>query len=167
MIKIQEAKQKDITIIQKIEKEYYEGYACPKNVLKNWIKESSKNFLKYEREDKLIAFLFLEVVNQIKGLPFVHKVQKKSGKYLYVAEIAILDKYAKTNTLNQLFKELLKRNKRKKGIIWVTGGESKHDKTELKVIRKIGFKKLKKISKWEAFPGHFINDHWLWFKKLK
>ncbi len=165
-IQIQNAKQSDIKAIQKVEKEYYEGYFCPRGVLKNWIKGSC-NFLVARRKNELISFLFLETVNQIKALPFIHKPQRKSGKYLYVSEIGILDRYAKTNILNQLFKELLKKNKGRKGIVWVTAGKSKHDKIELKLIKQLGFKRLRKINKWEVYPGRFVSDHYLWFKKIK
>jgi len=35
MIKFRPAKQEDIKKIQKIEKEYYEGFNCPQNILKD------------------------------------------------------------------------------------------------------------------------------------
>ena len=164
-IVVQNAGKGDIKDIQKIEKKYYGGYFCPQGVLKNWLK--SRNFLIAKRKNKIITFLFLETVNQIKALPFIHQLQKKSGKYLYVSEIGILDRYIKTDAFSQLFLKMLDRNKGKKGIIWITGGKSKHDKIELKLIRRLGFKRLKKINKWEVCPGYFISDHHLWFKKFE
>jgi len=166
LIKKDEAKPKDVKTIQKIEKEYYEGYACPQSILKSWIKNNS-NFLIAKKRGKLVAFLFFETINQIKTLPFVHKPYKNSGRYLYVSEMGILDKYARSNVLEQLFKDLIEKNRDKKGVIWVTGGKSKHDRVELKILKKFSFKRLKKILKWEAYPNYFVSDHWLWFKNLK
>ncbi len=166
-MKIREVQQKDFKSIQAIEKEYYEGYSCPESVLRNWIKKGKTNFLVVEdAHGKLSAFLFLEAIKTVRPLPFLHESQDKSGKYLYASEVGILNKYTRTNLLDDLFKELLKQNEGKKGVVWVTGGKSKHDKVELRILKKECFKRLKRIARWEACPNHFVNDHWIWFKKL-
>jgi len=163
-MKIQEATQVDIKDIQTIEKEYYEGFSCPKDILGRWIK--TKNFLLAKnKKDNSVAFLFFEEIKTIKALPFIHKLCDEPGSYLYISEVGILNKYIDTNILELLFKELLKRNKRKKGVVWVTGSKSKHDKVELG-FKKLDFKKIKKVEKWEAYPNHFVKDHWIWFKKI-
>jgi len=166
-MKIRKAQQRDFKNIQTIEKEYYQGYSCPEIVLRNWIKSGRANFLVAEdTSEKLSAFLFLEAIKAVKSLPFIHKSQNKSGEYLYASEIGILNKYTRTNLLNDLFKKLLKQNKEKKGVVWVTGGKSKHDKVELRLLKKEGFKRLKRIARWEAYPNYFVNNHWIWFKRL-
>jgi len=167
-MKVQEVEEKDIKAIRKIEKEYYEGYSCPEDILRSWIRKSKGNFLiAKDEKSRPIAFLFFERTNQLKPLPFIHKPQKQFGKYIYISEIGILNGYKKTQILEKLFQELLSRMRDEKGIIWVTGSKSKHDKFELKLIKRYKFKRLKRITRWEVYPNHFVNDHWVWSKKLK
>lgn len=166
MINFRSATTKDIKQIQQIEKEYYEGFSCPKEVLKSWIKKLPKNFIVAEENGNIMGFIFFEYFNEIRIPPFVHRLENRTnGEIAYVSEIAALDKFK--NILQKLFNELVnevKKNKCKK-IIWLTGCKSRHDKTETNLLLKNNFTKNKNIKNWEAYPNHFVSDHWIWEKQ--
>lgn len=58
MISFRLAKIKDVQQIRALESEYYEGFMCPKNILKLWIKNNSKNFIIAEKNNKIAGFMF-------------------------------------------------------------------------------------------------------------
>ena len=37
---------------------------------------------------------------------------------------------------------------------------------ELEVLRREGFKRKQQIQSWEAYPEHFVSDHWIWAKEI-
>jgi len=104
MITIRTAELKDIKQIQKIEKDYYEGFCCPLDTLTNWIKKSSENFLVAEENNKILAFIFFEYFNRLKAIPFVHESENnKIKKYAYISEVGILNEYVNSEVLQDLF----------------------------------------------------------------
>lgn len=170
MINFRAAKLGDIKQIQEIEKEYYEGFSCPKETLKSWIKQLPKHFIVAEENRKIVGFIFFEYFNEIKAVPFTHQlVHKERGKFVYVSEIGILDEYQKTNAPQQLFKKLIEKVKKDncEKVIWLAGQKNKHDQIEINLLLRNGFTKTKNIKHWEVYPNHFVNDHWLWEKQLK
>ena len=78
------------------------------------------------------------------------------------------NKYNITNILQKLFNKVLEKSKRDKckKIIWLTGLKSKHDKIESRLLSKNKFAKKEKVKHWEAYPNHFVNDHFIWVKKV-
>lgn len=167
MINFRSATIKDIKQIQQVEKEYYENFNCSKKVLKLWIEKLPENFIIAEQNRKIIGFIFFEYLDRIKALPFIHKPEnKKSGKFAYVSEVAVLDKFE--CILQKLYIALIneaKKNKCKK-IIWLTGRKKKHDKIEIGLLSQNGFIKNKNIKRWEAYPNCFVSDHWIWEKQI-
>ena len=167
MINIRPASLNDIEQIQHIEKEYYEGYSCPEDTLKSWISQHSESFFIAEKDGKLVGFLFFEYLNQPEALPFVHELRHNAGgKYCYVSEIGVIgwDK----GVAQQLFDAMLEKAKQDgcEKIIWLTGIEMMHDKMELELLENNGFKQTTTVSKWEAFPDHFVSDHSIWDKSI-
>jgi len=159
---IRKAEIRDLEQIKKIEKDYYEGYTCPDEILLDWI-ENSKTFFVLEEKSGIKAFIFIELLKEKKELPFIHKIGPK-GEYAYVSDIGVLD--GDEEKLSILIDFALKSLKQIKSVIWVTGSGHKHDKIELGLLKRYGFEKIKKIDSWEAYPGHFVSDHWLYEKKL-
>lgn len=167
MIKIRQATLKDIEQIQKIEKEYYEGYNIPKQTLKSWISELSDNFLVAEKEDKIIGMIFFEYLITAKSLPFIHELEhNKNGKYVYISEIGALSD--EKDILQQLLDEMIGRVKKDncQKILWLTGEHLKDDKIEIEFLVKNGFEKGENVKQWEAYPGLFLDDHSVWEKTI-
>lgn len=129
----------------------------------------SENFIVAEENGKIIGFIFFEYLDQIQAIPFVHELMhKRNGKFAYISEVGILDKYRDMGILQQLFKKLVEKARKDncEKIIWLTGQEHKHDKIEINLLLQNSFTKTKNIQKWEAHPGHFVDDHWIWEKQL-
>jgi len=168
MIKVRTANLLDISEIQRIEKEYYNGFNCPYETLKNWI-EKSENFIVAEVDKEIAGFVFFEYLSEIKDLPFVHEFEYfKDGKFAYISEIGVLKKFQDFEVLQKLFEFAVSKIKidGKKVVIWLTGEKMKHDKIEKKLLIKNNFEEFKKVTSWECFPGVFVHDHALWIKKL-
>ena len=160
----------DIVAIQQIEREYYEGFSCPQDILKFWIASLSDNFLVAEEKNCVIAFLFFEYLNKVKAIPFVHKLEHRSnGKYVYVSEVGVSDEYLETSALQTLFDNMKRKatSDNCKGIVWLTGSKSKHDKIEKGILADNLFKKQKRVEDWEAYPGYCVSDHFIWYKDIR
>jgi len=169
MITFRSTNLKDIEQIQKIEKEYYEGFMCPKDILKSWIKELPENFIVAEEDNKIFGFIFFEYLNEIKAIPFVHKLEHKpNGKYVYISEVGISKRSEDSDILQRLFEKVIEKSKNDgcKMIIWLTGFKSKHDKIETNILLNNGFAKKENVKYWEAYPNFFVDDHYLWTKKI-
>jgi hypothetical protein len=160
---------KDIEQIQMIESEYYEGFSLPKAILNNWIKKLSNNFIIAEKDNEIMGFIFYEYLTEMKALPFVHEKEHDIiGKYVYISEVGVLDKYADYKILDRLYDEMFTRIKKDKRrfIIWLTGEKMKHDKIEKNLLIFKGFVKKDNIKHWECFPETFVDDHYIWLKKI-
>ena len=169
MIGFRRAHVNDILQIQKIEDEYYEGFRCPEETLKSWIKQLSENFILAEENKKVLGFIFFEYINEIKAIPFVHELEHKAnGKYVYISEVGILDEFCNSDILQNLFEKAMKKSKDNgcKLIIWLTGSKSKHDKIEANILLNNGFRKKENAKHWEAYPNFFVDDHYIWTKNL-
>lgn len=170
-IKFRRAKIEDIKSIQEIEKEYCEGFSLNENILKGWIEKLADNFILAEdKEGRILGFIFAEYLRKPSALPFLHDVSKthvQYGVYLYVTEIGISDKMG-VDLMKDLFKKVVDkaREDKVKFAIWLTGGKGKHDKKELEVLKREGFKKKELVKNWEAYPGFFVSDHSLWIKNI-
>jgi len=169
MINFRPATIQDIEQIQEIEREYYEGFNCLKETLKNWIQNLSNNFIIAEDNNKIIGFIFFEYLNEIKAIPFIHTLQHNSkGKYVYISEVGISNDSQNSDILQKLFIKLLEKSKKDncKAVIWLTGSKAKHDKIESQMLINNNFIKKQNIKNWEAYPNHFVNDHYLWIKEI-
>lgn len=160
----------DIPAIQLIEEEYYEGFSLPEKTLAPWIKTLPSNFIVADDEGNVAGFIFFEYLDKIQALPFMHNISethRSDGKYAYISEIGVLDKYS-TELMQRLFEQMLKavQKDKIKQIIWITGGKRKHDKLETKIVKENGFIRRDRIKRWEYLPGKFTDSHWVWVKKL-
>lgn len=160
---IRKANVSDSKQIIELEKNYYEGYSIPDEILVKWIKNG--NFFVIEENSKIVGSIYLEFLNEIKDLPWYHEPEKELGKYAYISEIAIDSK----DRVPLLFNEVLKVVKENncEAIIWLTGEKGSHDKIEQDFLKTNGFKISKQVENWECAPGYFIHDHFLWSKELK
>jgi N-acetylglutamate synthase-like GNAT family acetyltransferase len=159
----------DIKQIQEVEREYYEGFNCSEDILKNWIQNLPDNFIVAEKDDRLVGFIFFEYLNEIRAIPFVHKLEHKiGGKYAYVSEIGILDGLQNSEILQELFDEMIEKCEKDgcEAVVWMTGKKSKHDKIESRLLLDNGFVKGENVKQWEAYPNHFVDDHYIWVKTL-
>jgi len=167
MAQIRPAKIQDIKAIQEIEQQYYEGFSCPKDTLENWVKNSTDNFLVAEDSDNhVVAFLFFEYLDEIKAIPFVHEpMHLENGKYVYISEVGVLNKYLESNILQALFGSMKRKAilDDRQGIIWLTGSKRKHDQAEQSILAANSFVKQEQIKDWEAYPNHHVNDHHIWY----
>lgn len=84
-----------------------------------------------------------------------------------MSEVGVLDEYG-ADLMQTLFRKVVKKAKQDgvKFAVWLTGGKSKHDKIELEVLKREGFERKEQVQNWEAYPSHFVSDHWVWMKKL-
>lgn len=163
-MRIRKAALIDAKGIQLVEKEYYEGFSCDKNILKSWIKAG--NFFVAEENNKISGFIFFEFLDGVKAIPFIHRPLNEKGEYVYLSEIGVVNNDVKL--MQKLFDFMLKIVKEKGciAVVWVTGGKSKHDKLELKIIKNNGFVKKENVAGWECYPGRFVGDHWVYVKEL-
>lgn len=163
-MRIRKARADDVKELQLVEKEYYEGLSCDDNTLKSWIR--TENFFVAEENNKILGFIFFEFLNEVKALPFIHEPINEKGKYVYVSEISVVNNDIKL--MQELFDFMLKVVKEKGciAVVWVTGGKSKHDKLELKIIKNNNFVKKGNIVNWECYPGRFVSDHWIYVKEI-
>lgn len=169
MANFRSAKLQDIKQIQKIEKEYYEGFSCPEETLKKWIRNLSENFIVAEIDNRIAGFLFFEYLDKVKAIPFVHKLEHKiKGKYVYISEVGILDEFQNSDILQKLFGKLIEKSKNDgcEMVIWLTGSKSKHNKIESKILLNNNFAKKENVKHWEAYPNYFVDDHHIWIKKI-
>lgn len=169
MISFRSAKLQDIKQIQQIEKEYYEGFNCPEETLKNWIQNLPDNFIVAEMDNKIVGFVFFEYLSEIKAITFVHKLEhKKDGKFVYISEVGVLNEFQKSDILQKLFDKLVEKSKKDncKMVIWLTGSKSKHDKIESKILLSNGFTKKQNVKHWEAYPNYFVDNHYIWIKEI-
>lgn len=51
-------------------------------------------------------------------------------------------------------------------VVWVTGENMKWDRVERQILERNGFVKRERIEKWECFPGTFVDDHCIYFKRF-
>lgn len=170
MVILRKAKLSDIKQIQEIEKEYYEGFSCPEKTLIEWINGSNENFIVAEVNNVIVGFIFFEYLAKISAVPFIHKLEHNlKGKYVYISEIGILNKFRNSDILQKLFDKLFEKSKKDgcNAIIWLTGSKSKHDNIELSILQKNGFEKGENVKHWEAYPCHFLDDHYLWIKPIQ
>jgi N-acetylglutamate synthase-like GNAT family acetyltransferase len=169
MITFRSTNLQDIEQIQQIEKEYYEGFMCPEDILKSWIKELPENFIVAEEDKKILGFIFFEYLNEIKTIPFVHKLEHKpNGKYVYISEVGISKRSDDSDILQRLFEKVIEKSKKdaRRLIVWLTGSKSKHDKIETNILISNQFTKKENVKNWEAYPNFFVDDHYLWIKKI-
>lgn len=170
-IKFRQATVKDIKAIQEIEKEYYEGFSADEKILKSWIETLPENFILAEdNKSKMVGFIFVEYLEKPQALPFIHdvnKTHKKNGRYFYVSEVGVLDEFG-IGLMQTLFREAADKARQDgvKFAVWLTGERSKHDKMELEVLEREGFKRKEQVKNWEAYPGYFVSDHQIWVKKI-
>ena len=169
MVNFRSAKLQDIKQIQQIEKEYYEGFNCPEDTLKNWIKNLPENFIVAEIDYRIVGFVFFEYLDEIKAIPFIHKLEHNpSGKYVYISEVGILDEFQNSDILQKLLDKIIEKSKKDgcKMVIWLTGSKRKHDKIESKILLANGFIKKQNVKHWEAYRGYFVDDHYIWTKEI-
>lgn len=143
-MKIGNIRKNELQKISEIDKNFYEGYQTPLEVLENWFENFSEGFLVAEENNDIVGYIFVELFDKIKTVPLFEIVGE-----LLLEEIIKFGKCRKC-----------------KAIIWVTGEKIKHDIYEKHLIEKLGFAKREKIEKWESHPNHFVSGHSLWVKNL-
>jgi hypothetical protein len=165
----------DIDAIHEIAKEYYKGYEASKEVLTGWIKDATSQFIVVEVAGEIAGCIFWEYLDEIKAIPYFHESKdynSSKGKYAYVSEIVIAEKYKRKGLIWLLY-GVLEINLKDdcKGIIWVTGNPKyihvmEHEETEHTMIKAGRFKYVKRVKDWEYAPGKFNNSHNIYFKKI-
>lgn len=160
---------RDIPQIQRVEEEYYEGFHCPEGVLREWIAGAPQNFIIAVEAGKVAGFIFFEYLDSIRPLPFVHNLEHdRNGKFAYVSEIGVLEKFRNSCILQRLVGRLVEKSKSDgcKAIAWLTGSKARHDMLESGLMLEYGFRRLKRIKGWEAFPDRFVDDHCIWTREI-
>lgn len=112
MLNFRSAKLQDIEQIQQIENEYYDGFYLPDKVLKSWIQILPENFIIAEENNKAIGCIFFEYLEKVKAIPYVHDISKThvpDGKYAYISEIAIKEKYKTVDIIQKMFDTMLEK----------------------------------------------------------
>jgi hypothetical protein len=174
-ILFRQPKSKDADRIHQISKEFYKGYETTKKVLEGWIRDLSKQFIVVEVDNKIEGCVFWEYLDEIKAIPYFHKSKDHNspkGKYAYVSEIVISDKYKNKGMMWLLYGATeISLKKDCQGIIWLTGApelihKMSHEETEHTILKIGGFKFIKKAKNWESAPGRFTDSHNIYFKKL-
>lgn len=168
-MKIRKIRETELQKISGIDKEFYEGYQTPLEVLVNWFNNFPEGFLVAEEADDIFAYIFVELFDGIKAVPFIHDARLahyRNGKFIYVSGFGVKDGFEKAG--NFLLEEIITLGKVKncKAIVWVTGEKMKHDIFEKRLIQEFGFAKKERIEKWESHPNRFVSDHAIWIKEL-
>lgn len=168
-MKIRKIKESEVGKIQEIDKDFYEGYSTSLDVLSKWFENFPEGFLVAEDSGNIVGYIFVELFNKIKAVPFIHDTKTthtEKGKYLYVSGFGVKDGFDKAGEI--LMEHIIEFAKSKKcrAIIWVTGEKMKHDIYEKRLTERFGFKKKEMIEKWESHPNRFVSDHNIWVKKL-
>lgn len=168
-MKIRKIKETELRKISEIDMDFYEGYSTPLEVLENWQKTFPDGFFIVEENDNICGYIFVELLDKIKAVPFIHDANithSQKGKYAYDSGFGVKNCSEKTG--ETLLQEIIRlaKNKNCRAIVWVTGKKMKHDIYEEHLIERFGFKKKKKIEKWESHPNHFVSDHIVYVKEL-
>ncbi len=169
MLNLRQARPQDIEQIHQMERDYYEGFTCPQEMLNSWIRALPENFIVAEENGRMAGFVFFEYLDEIKALSFVHESEhKKNGRFVYVSDVGIDDEFKNTDVLQKLFDKLIEKSKNDgcKTVVWLTGSKSAHDRIESKFLEKNGFTKHENVKRWEAYPGLFVDDHFIWTKEI-
>lgn len=138
--------------------------------MKQWIKNLAENFIVAEIDNRIIGFLFFEYYDMMKEIPFAHLLEhKRNGQSVYISDIGISDEFQNSDILQRLFDKLFEKSEKDgcKKVVWLTGERCKHDKIELKVLLKNNFIRKKRVKNWEAHPGYFVEDHYIWTREIK
>jgi hypothetical protein len=159
---IRPAKISDIETIVGLEKKYYDGYSLSEEILEKWIKNG--NYYVLEENSMIVGSIYFEFIEEIKGLPWQHEPINGVGNYVYISEIAVDSK----DKIPVLFQKVLDSAKENncKGIVWLTGEKSNHDKIEREFLQSYGFIKFEDVKNWECAPNYFVDDHALWLMKM-
>lgn len=174
-ILFRQPKLKDVRRIHEIAKEFYKGYEASKEVLTGWIKNLPKQFIVVEVNGKIEGCIFWEYLEKIQAIPYFHKSQNYNspkGKYAYVSEIVIADKYKNRGLMWLLYGAMeISLKEDCKGIIWLTGvpeliHKMSHEETEHTILKIGGFKFVRQTKNWESAPGKYTDSHNIFFKKL-
>ena len=173
-MKIRLVNEKDFEKLQEIDKEYYDGWKSPIKILKNWFETFPKGFFAAEDEDRIIAYIFVELLKKYTIVPFMHDAKTlydPNGKYMNVSGLGVLSKYKDTDVGEKLGEKIIELAKSKgcKQILFIIGEEAGiggHDSYERGMASKLGFVKEKHIEKWEIEPDYFVADHWMWIKVM-
>lgn len=168
-MEIRKIKETDLRKIGGIDRDFYEGYQTPFEVLANWVEIFPEGFIVAEENNDIVAYIFVELFGKIKAVPFIHDAKithSQKGKYLYVSGFGVRNGFEKAGEI--LMEHIIEFAKSKKcrAIIWVTGEKMKHDIYEKQLIEKFGFIKKQIIEKWESHPNRFVSDHAVWIKNL-
>ncbi len=168
-MKIRKIMETDLRKIGGIDRDFYEGYSTPFGILANWFESFPEGFIVAEENNGIVAYIFVELFDKIKAVPFVHDAKTthaEKGNYLYVSGFGVKNCSEKAGEI--LLQEIMKfaKSKNCKAIVWVTGEKMKHDVYEKRLIEKFGFKRKELIEKWESHPNHFVSDHRIWVKEL-
>lgn len=93
-------------------------------------------------------------------------LNEPKGKVAYISDAGVLDQ--SESLLQELFDAVLAVAKKEKcnKIVWITGEAKKHDIIERSFLIKNDFLRTEPIPKWEARPGHFVSDHWIWVRSI-
>ena len=168
-------KPKDLGAVHKVAQEYYQGFEISKEVLTGWIKDLPKQFIIIEIKGEIAGCIFWEYLNEIKAIPYFHKVKnfnQSKGKYAYISEIVIADKYKNKGIMWLLYGAMgISLKKECQGIIWVTGEPRlthrfPHVEAEQTILKIDGFKLVKRAKNWEYAPENYVSDHNIYFKKI-
>jgi GNAT superfamily N-acetyltransferase len=173
-MKIRQMKEKELELLQEIDKEYYDGWSSPIKILKNWFETFPQGFFVAEDKGKIIAYIFVELLKDYGIVPFMHDAKilhDPNGKYMNVSGLGVLSKYKNTNVGKILGEKIIELAKSKgcKQILFIIGEEAGiggHDSYERYMASKLGFVKKGHIEKWEIEPGYSVTDHWMWIKNL-
>lgn len=136
MINFRSAKLQDVKQIQEIEKEYYEGFNCPEETLRYWIENLADNFLVAESNNKIIGFIFFEYLDEIKVIPFVHELEHKKDGQYVYTSEA--------GVLNEFYNSSILQ----------------------KLFEKLLEKSKKDGCKMIICPNYFVDDHFIWIRKV-
>lgn len=168
-MKVRKIRESELQKILDIDRDFYEGYSTPLEVLTNWCNIFPDGFLAAEEDGVIVGYVFVELFDKVNAVPFIHDAKTthaKNGKCLYVSGFGVKDGYEKDS--EALLQEIVKLAKSKncKAIVWVAGERMKHDVFERNLIEKHGFIKKERIKKWESHPNRFVSDHFIWVKFL-
>lgn len=167
---------RDVKRIHEIAQEFYKGFEVSKEILTNWVRNLPEQFIVVKIDGEIEGSVFWEYLKEIKAVPYFHKTSDYNsphGKYAYVSEIVIADKFKDKGLMWLLYGAMeISLKKDCKGIIWLTGNpkliqKMAHEETEHTLLKIGGFKFVKRARNWEYAPGKFNNTHNIYFKELK
>jgi len=137
-----------------------------RNTFLSCLENFPEGFFVAVRNNKIAGFIILELIDEVKTIPYVHDSRdfhKPNGNFAYVTGFGVI---ADDLSL-ELYRKVIEfaRSKGREKIVVVTHHEEKHDLLERKTLLSLKFKKEIEMTDWKLYHGR-VDKADIWTRKL-